>query len=339
MSSALAASSSLSAYSTSHPSKRARPSSSKTSLDSSVDGDDSDDEVDPKDLSEEARAKAARKAARTIRNRESAQRSRNQRKSHLAYLESRVAELEKERLTWKTDPSSFEAQSEGHLLGGPDPANDALTPRKFHADDVSSPSSPVLDRSNAVLRAENVELNKRVGVLENLVKQAFALKDLSCFNSTTMTIDPNATSLNQSTASVDAPFDWNTVFSQPLTDGGDHAQLRVPAAGEDLFGLFRDDCGTVEQGGADSVGVGESQRMDRSMPATIEAAGQMWFGSPGLETSEAEGEGWDEAMKSLLEDLEGQQDDVTFGSAMVDGKCRQEGQSQLLEAAPKMEWA
>ena len=68
MSSALAASSSLSAYSTSHPSKRARPSSSKTSLDSSVDGDDSDDEVDPKDLSEEARAKAARKAARVCSN-------------------------------------------------------------------------------------------------------------------------------------------------------------------------------------------------------------------------------------------------------------------------------
>ena len=63
MSSALA-SSSHSVYSTWPPAKRARPSSSKTSLDSSVDGDDSDDEVDPKDMSEEARAKVARKAAR-----------------------------------------------------------------------------------------------------------------------------------------------------------------------------------------------------------------------------------------------------------------------------------
>lgn len=62
-------------------------------------------EVDPAEhsnLTEEEAAKKARREARTIRNRESAQRSRNQRKAHLAWLESRVVQLEAENRALRT---------------------------------------------------------------------------------------------------------------------------------------------------------------------------------------------------------------------------------------------
>ncbi|OWZ78619.1 hypothetical protein C366_03267 [Cryptococcus neoformans Tu401-1] len=62
-------------------------------------------------INEEMKAKLARKEARTIRNRESAQRSRNQRKAHLAWLESRVLELEAENQVLRGVPSDAEPEA------------------------------------------------------------------------------------------------------------------------------------------------------------------------------------------------------------------------------------
>ncbi|BEI87241.1 hypothetical protein CcaverHIS002_0705870 [Cutaneotrichosporon cavernicola] len=80
-------------------------------------------EVDPSEqnISEEEVAKKARREARTIRNRESAQRSRNQRKAHLAWLETRVVELEAENRALRTgsapsSPSKTRESSPAHSV-------------------------------------------------------------------------------------------------------------------------------------------------------------------------------------------------------------------------------
>ena len=112
----------------------------------------------------------------------------------------------------KTSPSN----SEAHAFEGPDLVNDAVLPRKLHADDASSVSLSSHDKPTAALLAENNELRKRVEILEDLVKQAFALNNLGGFQATTTTIDPRVTSLNQSTASDEAALDWDKVLSQSL---------------------------------------------------------------------------------------------------------------------------
>jgi len=152
---------------------------------------------------------------KTIRNRESAQRSRNQRKVHLSYLEVRVAELEAENASLKTDTPLSDTASKTPLKfdlpldsAANLPAN-CLSPLDNRVEDV--PPQPFPDGTIATLLAENAGLKERVGILENLVKQAFALSNLSN-PSTITTIDPSSTSFSYST---DQPIDWNALFAQP----------------------------------------------------------------------------------------------------------------------------
>ncbi|EKD02045.1 hypothetical protein A1Q2_03745 [Trichosporon asahii var. asahii CBS 8904] len=164
------------------------------------------------EMDEEARAKAARREARTIRNRESAQRSRNQRKAHLAWLEARVVELEAENRALRTGsaPSSPAKTRESspansvlslasdlgippeivtagggvnlatvapppaHVLEDIKPSIDPTAPPampEFPTPDLAAQSAPLPGHEQDV-RAENAHLRWRVGMLENIVKQA-----------------------------------------------------------------------------------------------------------------------------------------------------------------------
>ena len=185
------------------------------------------DEDDNDHLDNSARAKMLRKEARvsltltidpvivlnyqTIRNRESAQRSRNQRKAHLAYLEVRVAELEKENRALRsgeTPPPTRSAEREASPAnsvislandlgippeivsssGGVNLATVAPPPADLDVKPVVAPASPPLtnvqgpplfgDMTINSLQAENAAIRERVGLLENLVKQVVALSNL-----------------------------------------------------------------------------------------------------------------------------------------------------------------
>ncbi|KAK8846867.1 hypothetical protein IAR55_005957 [Kwoniella newhampshirensis] len=117
--------------------KRARPSTSHHE-------DESDGEVDivlnaDGEMDEETKAKIARKEARTIRNRESAQRSRNQRKAHLAYLETRVMELEEENRALKRGELSTPS---------PRPASNATLSPGSSSGREASPAQSVMSLAN-----------------------------------------------------------------------------------------------------------------------------------------------------------------------------------------------
>ncbi|WVQ84196.1 hypothetical protein IAT38_006347 [Cryptococcus sp. DSM 104549] len=110
------------------------------------------------DMDDEARAKVARKEARTIRNRESAQRSRNQRKHHLAWLETRVVELEAENRALRGDsavptastapgtpaPPTASSQAKRGLSAQPHPTTSTPTPAHAHAHREPSPAQSVM---------------------------------------------------------------------------------------------------------------------------------------------------------------------------------------------------
>jgi len=103
----------------------------------------------------------------------------------------------------------------------------------------------------------------------------------------------------------------------------------VPAAGEDLFDSFRDECGEVASGSAGGGGVGEGKRLDQFAQIPVEG-GQVWALGHG---QAAEGEEWDEAMRSLLETLEGRE----RGEEEVEAKG-EVASEQDLPAVKGMEW-
>ena len=229
-------------------------------------GDDDGEHDEPlQELDDSTRAKIARKEARvsssrintflcprltfqTIRNRESAQRSRNQRKAHLANLEHRVAELERENRALRgesgsTPPPSRSAEREvspansvmslandlglPHEMvsssGGVNLATVAPPPADLDVDvDVKPivtaaaalspprlPSTAPVFADVTALQNENSALRERIGLLENLVKQVVALSNLGGLPTTAPApVQPEAASPD----SVQA-FDWDTLVA------------------------------------------------------------------------------------------------------------------------------
>lgn len=224
--------------------------------------DDEDEDEQLNELDDSTRAKMERKQARvsltrpltaraladiqTIRNRESAQRSRNQRKAHLANLEVRVAELERENRALRGEttgntppPSSRSAEREvspaqsvislANDLGlphdmvtyGVNLATVAPPPRDLDDNvDVKpvvaapSPARPTASTFVDVpaLQSENAALRERIGLLENLVKQVVALSNLGGLPQSAPPAPPAHSSTPHDPVE---PFDWNTLVVPP----------------------------------------------------------------------------------------------------------------------------
>ncbi|ORX34432.1 hypothetical protein BD324DRAFT_635899 [Kockovaella imperatae] len=137
------------------------------------------DEESPSDvedipMDDAARAKQARKDARTIRNRESAQRSRNQRKAHMSYLETRVAELEAENKALRG--STREPSPTLTTVSFSDTVNLASVAPPPRDLDIKPTIEELPTLSS--LQAENASLRERIALLENLVKQVVAVSNL-----------------------------------------------------------------------------------------------------------------------------------------------------------------
>lgn len=94
------------------------------------------------DVDDEMKAKLARKEARTIRNRESAQRSRNQRKAHLAWLESRVLELEAENQALRAGPPNAKPKAKKESTENVTEISGPSTLRTSSSTSVSASESP-----------------------------------------------------------------------------------------------------------------------------------------------------------------------------------------------------
>jgi len=196
---------------------------------------------------------------KTIRNRESAQRSRNQRKAHLAYLEVRVAELEKENRALRsgeTPPPARSAEREAspaqsvislandlgipHEIvsssGGVNLATVAPPPADLDVKPVVTPASPMStnvqatssygDMSIDSIQAENAALRERVGLLENLVKQVVALSNLGGI--------PSAQASTQVAAPPASPafappqsFEWDAILNANADNQSANARMNA----------------------------------------------------------------------------------------------------------------
>ncbi|KAL1409722.1 hypothetical protein Q8F55_003718 [Vanrija albida] len=224
--------------------KRARPSSAdKDDEDDAADEAGDGEPIDEENMDDEAKAKAQRREARTIRNRESAQRSRNQRKAHLAWLEQRVVELEAENRVLRTgstpsSPMKTRESSPANSIvslasdlgipaeivsagGGvnlatvaPPPADVQEDIKPFISTTVAPPTEapepipitgPVSADFANDIRAENAALRWRVGMLENIVKQAATF--FSAYNAP---VDGQATPVAPNGMALP-----NTPFQQP----------------------------------------------------------------------------------------------------------------------------
>ncbi|WVQ92387.1 hypothetical protein IAS59_006196 [Cryptococcus gattii] len=163
------------------------------------------------------------------------------------------------------------------------------------------------------IKTENANLRQRVTLLENLVKQVVAIANFSPPVSSTSQRTP----VNQyASLPSQSSLDWSSTLSATsILPAGLSSTLSpgLPAPGEGelfdaLFGVGVGE-GREANGAGSEVNhrIGETQGLDISFSAIRPDPEHGEEGMFGREEMQAAVESWDEAMKMLIEDLEGGQ--------------------------------
>ncbi|KAL0241952.1 hypothetical protein I308_106126 [Cryptococcus tetragattii IND107] len=163
------------------------------------------------------------------------------------------------------------------------------------------------------IKTENANLRQRVTLLENLVKQVVAIANFSPPVSSTSQRTP----VNQyASLPSQSSLDWSSTLSATsILPAGLSSTLSpgLPAPGEGelfdaLFGVGVGE-GREANGAGSEVNhrIGETQGLDISFSSIRPDSEHGGKGMFGREEMQAAVESWDEAMKMLIEDLEGGQ--------------------------------